>query len=129
MTLTCLCCSMQFFAESPYPNIELTLSDLTFTTPADVSTNAPGVPANITDDYSPCVLPREAHNDGIFSVSLPRGTNDKLDATFCSPGGYLQVPCSCCSSACVCPCSCYCCCYRCLDTRAYLYLPDQQMIC
>ena len=92
--------TLQFFAESPYPGITLKLTNLVVTTPAAVGTRTTGLPANITDLYSPCILPQTSSNDAVYEVSLPKGTNDVLDATLCSPGGYLQVGCLlCCQQA------------------------------
>lgn len=85
---------VQFFAESPLTGLKLTLTDVALTPPADVGTkpNKLALPAdNITDIYSPCMLPQNAGNDGVYVVSLPTGQKDQLNAVLCSPGGYYQV--------------------------------------
>ncbi|KAK9811999.1 hypothetical protein WJX73_007485 [Symbiochloris irregularis] len=82
--------NVQFFAESPFPNMQLTLTNLKVTDPVALSTGTATLPADTIDVYSPCILP-PGQNDAVFNVSLPAGTNDVLDTTLCSPGGYDQV--------------------------------------
>lgn len=90
LTWACALPAAQFFAEAPFPNMQVTLSDLTVTDPVDLSTGKATLPAGAIDEYSPCILP-PGQNDAVFLVSLPAGTNDVLDTTVCSPGGYDQV--------------------------------------
>ena len=87
---------MQFFAEAPLSGLKVTLTDVAATPPADLGTNPNKLAlpaANLSDVYSPCMLPQNAGNDGIYVVSLPAGTKDSLNAVLCSPGGYYQVCC------------------------------------
>ena len=85
---------MQFFAESPLAGLQISLTDVSLTAPALVSTQPNKLPlpaANITDVYSPCTLPQNSGNDAIYVVNLPAGQSDTLNAALCSPGGYYQV--------------------------------------
>ena len=87
-------CGWQFFAEAPLTGLKVTLTDVALTAPADLGTNPNKLAlpaANLSDVYSPCMLPQNSGNDAVYVVSLPAGQSDTLNAVLCSPGGYYQV--------------------------------------